>query len=72
MPFGKYKGQSIKDVPLEYLHWCITEDTLLDSYPEVLNYIIKLTARETLKAMVQHNDTADEGDDLDFYSFKRL
>lgn len=23
MPFGKYKGQSLKNIPLEYIEWCI-------------------------------------------------
>lgn len=22
MPFGKYKGTPMQDVPVEYLHWC--------------------------------------------------
>ena len=26
MPFGKYKGEAIEDVPSDYLRWCMGED----------------------------------------------
>lgn len=28
MPFGKYKGQEIDDIPADYLEWCLTNCTL--------------------------------------------
>lgn len=30
MPFGKYKGQQIEDIPDDYLRWCL-ENCNLDS-----------------------------------------
>ena len=26
IPFGKHKGRSIKDVPIDYLHWAANKD----------------------------------------------
>jgi hypothetical protein len=38
MPFGKYKGTPMKDVPASYLDWLHGQDWLV-SWPQVLDYI---------------------------------
>jgi len=30
MPFGKYKGEALSDIPTEHLDWCIGQDWLKD------------------------------------------
>jgi hypothetical protein len=39
MPFGKYKGQPMQDVPASYLHWLWTAGKRLDKICPVADYI---------------------------------
>jgi hypothetical protein len=39
MPFGKYKGERMIDVPARYLHWLWTECGLCDDSTPVSDYI---------------------------------
>jgi len=34
MPFGKYKGKDIEDLPRSYLEWLSGEKWFWDKYPE--------------------------------------
>ena len=38
MPFGKYKGRRMEDVPAAYLDWLI-DQAWIDSWPDVVRYI---------------------------------
>ncbi len=38
MPFGKYKGEKMQDVPAEYLDWFIGQNWA-DKWPAVVAYI---------------------------------
>lgn len=38
MPFGKHKGEMMRDVPAPYLHWAFTNSVSID-YPTVHAYI---------------------------------
>jgi uncharacterized protein (DUF3820 family) len=49
MPFGKYKGIPMQDVPTEYLHWLWTKGNL-NKNSEVGQYITK-----SLKALQLEN-----------------
>lgn len=40
MPFGKYKGQFMKDIPSSYLDWLIGQEFCEHDYPEVAAYIM--------------------------------
>jgi hypothetical protein len=40
MPFGKYKGKPMKEVPADYLDWLHGQD-FIHKYPAVLEYIKK-------------------------------
>lgn len=40
MPFGKYVGYHMKDVPAKYLDWLIGQ-TWINEWPDVEAYIIK-------------------------------
>lgn len=40
MPFGKYKGENIKDIPMDYLEWCLNNMDI--SNPILKNGIEKL------------------------------
>jgi hypothetical protein len=39
MPFGKYKGQPMQDVPARYLHWLWTNGKEHDKQCPVADYI---------------------------------
>lgn len=39
MPFGKYKGQDIVDIPSGYLRWCCLQDWFEERYPRLLKAI---------------------------------
>ena len=39
MPFGKYKGQKMQDVPASYLHWLWTQGKEHDKQCPVADYI---------------------------------
>lgn len=38
IPFGKYKGQALDDVPASYLLWLADQDWV-DKFPDIKNYI---------------------------------
>lgn len=40
MPFGKYKGTPMQDVPASYLHWFWTKGSIFDAGTPVRKYII--------------------------------
>lgn len=40
MPFGKYKGTALIDVPANYLKW-LSEQDWIEDYPIIKNYIEK-------------------------------
>lgn len=48
MPFGKYKGEEVCDVPLHYIKWA-EEQAFIDMYPG-------------LRAELQHEIEKAEGD----------
>lgn len=51
MPFGKYKGQPMQDVPASYLHW-LWKEIQHDKNSEVADYI-----RRNLSALrTEHRD----------------
>lgn len=33
LPFGKYRGERISEVPIDYLRWCLRKCEILDDYP---------------------------------------
>lgn len=39
MPFGKYKGKPMQDIPASYLHWLWTSGKKEDKQCEVADYI---------------------------------
>ncbi len=39
MPFGKYKGEPISEVPSSYLKWCQGEEFVYEDYLEVAEKI---------------------------------
>jgi uncharacterized protein (DUF3820 family) len=41
MPFGKYKGVVLQDIPAGYLHWLWTNGKDKDKFCPVANYIRK-------------------------------
>ena len=52
MPFGKYEGKPMQDVPASYLHWLWTSGKRDDKACAVANYI-----REHLDALaLEHKD----------------
>ncbi len=52
MPFGKYKGQRMSDVPASYLHWLWTNGKEADQVCPVADYI-----RRNLDALkMEHKD----------------
>ena len=52
MPFGKFKGEKMEDVPAWHLDWLIGQ-TWIDAWPELVRYIeanskeIKMELEET-------------------------
>lgn len=52
MPFGKYKGKRMQDVPANYLHWLWTNGKEQDDDP-VADYI-----RRNLNALKKENPDA--------------
>lgn len=51
MPFGKYTGTPLQDVPVTYLHWLWTKGLKDDSASRVSEYI-----RRNLHALQAEND----------------
>ena len=45
MPFGKYKGEKIKDVPFDYLRWFYANVTLRDTEEHLYSAIREYLAR---------------------------
>lgn len=42
MPFGKYKGNELKNIPLDYINWCLQNmDNLNDNLRKAMEEIIK-------------------------------
>ena len=40
VPFGKYKGKSIDEVPASYLQWCLLQDFVESDYPQFYNHLL--------------------------------
>ena len=36
MPWGKYKGEEMSEIPDSYLRWCLEQDWI-DKWPKVIN-----------------------------------
>lgn len=53
MPYGKYKGEPMQDVPASYLHWLWINGKKDDKYDAVADYI-----RRNLTALQQENPDA--------------
>jgi uncharacterized protein (DUF3820 family) len=62
MPFGKYKGHPLKDIPASYLLWWADQDS--SRYPELLGYILK--NKKTLD--IEAASFSDNNRDSDYYS----
>lgn len=45
--FGKYKGQCFKDLPLNYLRWCYTNNIFLPKNERIHDYIYYIIDMET-------------------------
>ena len=41
MPYGKFAGRPMKDVPSDYLDWCLGQDWFARKYPEVADYVAR-------------------------------
>jgi uncharacterized protein (DUF3820 family) len=50
MPFGKYKGTPMQDVPASYLHWLWTNGLENDKHSPVADYV-----RRSLSALKQEH-----------------
>jgi uncharacterized protein (DUF3820 family) len=48
MPFGKYKGRRLDEIPIDYLIWCVNNIDSLDSalFMEMKNLIHARTAKQ--------------------------
>lgn len=51
MPFGKYKGEPMQDVPVNYLHWLWSNGGKDDRQGNVADYI-----RRNINALKQENE----------------
>ncbi len=40
MPFGKYKGDPLEDVPDDYLLWLLRQTWVATKYPDLWKYLI--------------------------------
>lgn len=39
IPFGKYQGKDLDDVPADYLIWCLEQSWFEAKYPELNDYL---------------------------------
>jgi uncharacterized protein (DUF3820 family) len=46
MPFGKYKGVALEDMPTDYLEWCLREMNLRPDLAEEMEAQIRMRAGE--------------------------
>lgn len=67
MPFGKYKGYSIEDVPLDYVDWLRTIELKGPLKIEVTNIVNSEKFKEhlKLKEFYRHSDELDKKRQLD-------
>lgn len=41
LTFGKYKGQTLDDVPADYLLWLEEQDWVQEKFPKIVAYVMK-------------------------------
>lgn len=58
MPFGKYKGKPIGEVPATYLDWLAGERPLVKNYPMVALYIKQ--NREQINKELEETNSDDD------------
>ena len=46
MPFGKYKGQELDDIPEDYIQWCLENCTLTYQLEEEMENQLRLKRGE--------------------------
>lgn len=46
MPFGKYKGEELEDLPTDYMEWCLRELDLRPALAEEMENQIRAKAGE--------------------------
>lgn len=46
MPFGRHKGENIKDIPIAYIHWLSNLDQLKIKYPKLYAQVITILSKE--------------------------
>lgn len=42
MPFGKYKGEELEDIPTDYIRWCLENMNLTASLAEEMENQIRM------------------------------
>ena len=60
MPFGKYKGKPMEEVPDGYLLWLLEQEWLEEKYPSVNQYI-----KDVQKYLDNDNSRPSWGEDED-------
>ena len=54
LPFGKFKGKDIENVPIYYLNWLLTQEFMETSYPSAIPKIEKeLDYRERFDIVIE-------------------
>lgn len=52
MPFGKYKGLDLEEIPLEYIDWLINLDNLHGQLKEEVEHIYKTYCDPSFKGVI--------------------
>jgi len=49
MPFGKYQGMRLSEVPKSYLEWLVLQEWCKPKFPKLFEQAVKTIHKETTK-----------------------
>ena len=60
MPFGKHKGQPLKEIPIAYLDWCLGIDLLKSTRENIKAYLATQAEYDQMGETDDREDISEE------------